>query len=151
MEKIESLEKLLFNWNTDERISWDEYFLSIALLISCRSPSPKLKVGSVIVKDNRVVAAGYNGFPSNTPHKSIIVNNHEINTIHSEQNAIAYAAKNGCCINNSIIYITHYPCINCSKMIISSGIKQIKYRNDYNNDPVVKDLLNASNIDIIKL
>ena len=58
--------------NTDQRLSWDEYFITIAFLISSRSPSNRLKVGSVIVKDNRIISAGYNGYPAGAPHISIL-------------------------------------------------------------------------------
>ncbi len=61
---------LIKNWD-DDRCSWDEYFSCIALLISTRSPSKRLKVGSVIVKNNRIISAGYNGFLPSCPHISI--------------------------------------------------------------------------------
>ena len=143
--------KKIIHSNLDERINWDEYFMSIALLISYRSPSDKLKVGSVIVNENRILSSGYNGFPEKTPHKSINRDNHEINTIHSEINSICDAAKRGININNSTIYITHYPCLNCTKSIISSGIKRIIYLDDYKNDEVVPLLLLNSGIQIIKI
>ena len=150
MSKLIKNLKLLIE-NNNERTNWDEYFMSIALLISSRSPSEKLKVGSVIVSDNRILSSGYNGFPANTPHKSINRDGHEINTLHSEVNSIGDAAKRGVIINNSTIYITHYPCINCCKSIISCGIKKIIYLNDYKNDNVVKILLDNSKIIIKKL
>ena len=112
--------------NTNKRLSWNEYFTSIALLASLRSPSPKLKVGSVIIRDNRVISTGYNGYPSGCPHNSINRNGHEQNTIHAEQNAIADAARRGVSIQASTIYVTHRPGINCAKFIISSGITKIK-------------------------
>jgi len=137
--------------NNNERMSWDEYFISIALLVSCRSPSNKLKVGCAIIKDNRIISCGYNGYPSNTPHISIERDTHEQNTIHAEQNAISDAARRGVCIDKSAIYITHYPCINCAKYIISSGIKKVYYRHDYRNDELVAQLLGLSNIEVMKI
>lgn len=136
--------------NLEERLDWDSYFMSLALLISNRSPSTRLKVGSVIVKDKRVISSGYNGFTAGAPHVSIMRDGHEINTIHSEQNSISDTAKRGIPIENSTIYITHFPCINCSKLIMSSGIKKIIYLDDYKNDEVVPILLKESGIDIIK-
>jgi len=149
-KKVQELSNLINTWQ-HERCSWDEYFSCIALLISSRSPSERLKVGSVIVKDNRIISAGYNGFPSGTPHVSIMRDSHEQNTIHAEQNAIADAARRGVSIQDSTIYITHRPCINCAKFIISSGITKIKYLSDYRNDDLVDQLLNASNISIEKV
>jgi len=148
--KVQELSNLINTWQ-HERCSWDEYFSCIALLISSRSPSERLKVGSVIVKDNRIISAGYNGFPSGTPHVSIMRHSHEQNTIHAEQNAIADAARRGVSIQDTTIYITHRPCINCAKFIISSGIIKIKYLSDYRNDDLVDQLLNASNISIEKV
>ena len=132
----------------NERLDWDEYFMSLALLISSRSPSKRLKVGSVIVKDNRVISSGYNGFPSGAPHESIMRDGHEINTIHSEQNSISDSAKRGVAIQDTTIYITHFPCINCVKYIISSGIKQIIYLDDYRNDDVVLELCKQAGVKI---
>jgi len=143
--------KEIINTNIDKRIDYDTYFMSIALLISSRSPSEKLKVGSIIVNNNRILSSGYNGFPEKTPHVSIHRDNHEINTIHSEINSICDAAKRGININNSTIYITHYPCLNCTKSIISAGIKKIIYLDDYKNDDVVSTLLLNSGIQIIKI
>lgn len=132
--------------NTQERVDWNEYFMSLAYLISSRSPSEKIKVGAVIIKENRIVTCGYNGYPSGAPHISIHRDGHEVNTIHAEQNAISDAAKRGVSLEGSTLYVTHYPCINCTKNIISCGIKQIIYDQDYRNDPVVAELLKLTNI-----
>jgi len=137
--------------NNETRLEWDEYFISIAFLISSRSPSNRLKVGSVIVKDNRIISAGYNGYPAGTPHVSIVRNNHEQNAIHSEQNAVSDAAKRGVSINNSTIYVTHFPCINCAKTIISSGIKNVKYKEEYKHDNLVDELFKISGVNVVCL
>ena len=89
---------------------------------------------------------GYNGFLPSFPHESIVINNHEQATVHAEQNAIADAACRGTSVNNGIAYITHYPCINCFKILIASGIKEIFYLNDYNNDPVIETLLQKNKL-----
>lgn len=134
--------------NNQNRLEWDDYFISIAFLISSRSPSNRLKVGSVIVKDNRIISAGYNGYPAGTPHVSIVRNNHEQNAIHSEQNAVSDAAKRGVSINNTTIYVTHFPCINCAKTIISSGIKIVKYKEEYKHDVLVDELFKISGVKV---
>lgn len=136
--------------NANYRTSWDEYFITLTHLFSLRSPSKRLQVGAVIVKDKRIVSSGYNGFPANTPHVSIMRDTHEQNTIHAEQNAIADAAARGVSIKDSTIYITHYPCINCTKFIIASGIKKVIYSDDYRNDELVDQLFKNSNIEIQK-
>tara|TARA_B110000908_G_C10238273_1_gene444636 strand:+ start:1199 stop:1657 length:459 start_codon:yes stop_codon:yes gene_type:complete len=143
---IEQLEQLL-KTNTS-RLSWDEYFISLTLLLATRSPSTRLQVGSVIVKNNRIISSGYNGFPSSTPHTSIMKNGHEINTIHSEINTICDAAKRGVSIEGATIYINFFPCIYCTKSIIASGIKHIIYYLDYHNDDLTYTLLKNSNISI---
>lgn len=146
---IKELQNLINN--NDDRLNWKTYFISVALLISSRSPSSKLKVGSVIVNNNRIISSGYNGYPAGTPHISIHRDNHEINTIHAEQNAISDAASRGVAVKDSSIYITHFPCINCIKYIIASGIKEVYYLNDYKNDDVVYELVQKSNLKITKL
>ena len=134
--------------NNDDRLNWKTYFISVALLISSRSPSSKLKVGSVIVNNNRIISSGYNGYPAGTPHISIHRDNHEINTIHAEQNAVSDAAKRGVSIDNTTIYVTHFPCINCAKTIISSGIKTVKYKEEYKHDDLVDELFKVSGVNV---
>ena len=134
-----------------QRPSWDEYFSKITKITSDRSPCTRLKVGSIIVKNNRIISQGYNGFLPGCKHESVIRDNHEMATIHAEQNAILFCAKNGISCDDSTIYITHYPCINCMKLICASGIKQIKYINDYKNDELVPYFSKISNVSITKL
>ena len=124
----------------EERISWNDYFMKAATLASVRSPCDRLKVGCVIVKNNRLISMGYNGFLAGTDHRSIIRWGHEQATIHAEINAITDAAKRGVSIDDSVAYITHYPCINCFKALASSGVKKIYYQVDYKNDPFVEEL-----------
>lgn len=140
-----------FTYKNNERLNWDEYFMSIALLASCRSPCERLHVGCVIVKDNRIISMGYNGFISGAPHESIIIDNHEQSTVHSEINAITDCAKRGVSLNSSKIYISHFPCLNCFKSIAACGIKEIIYNEDYNNNNLVYHLANNTQINIRKL
>ena len=133
------------------RISWDEYFAKIVQVTSERSPCERLQVGCLLVKDNRIISQGYNGFLPGCPHQSIIRDNHEQATVHAEQNAIADCAKRGVSCKDSTAYITHYPCIHCYKILISAGIKEIKYNDDYKNNELVQILAKENNIEIIKL
>jgi len=132
----------------DDRLNWDEYFMSIALLASCRSPCERLHVGSVIVKDNRLISMGYNGYISGAPHISRVQDDHEQSIIHSEINAITDCAKRGASLNEAKIYVTHYPCINCFRSIAASNIKEIVYLNDYKNDPIIALLAGDASIQI---
>lgn len=139
--------KLLIN-SYEERLTWDEYFMSVAFLISARSSCERLHVGCVLVKDNRIIATGYNGFLPNIPHESIIRDGHEQGTVHAEQNAIADCAKRGMNIEGATAYITHYPCLNCAKILASSGIKEVRYNTDYRNDELVEIITNLNIIQI---
>ena len=137
--------------SNEKRMEWDEYFISIAILASKRSPCSRLHVGSVIVKNNRMISMGYNGFIAGCQHKSYIRDGHEQATIHSEINAITDCAKRGVSLDSSKIYITHYPCLQCFKAICSSGINEIIYLNDYNNDELVENISKDTNIIIRKI
>ena len=127
------------------RLSWDQYFSEIVKVTAKRSPCDRLKVGCILVKDNRIISQGYNGFLPGCPHKSIVRDNHEQATVHAEQNAIADCAKRGVSCNGSTAYITHYPCIICTRMLLASGIKEIKYLEDYHNDDLVEVITNQMN------
>ena len=133
-----------------ERPSWEEYFKKLCELTATRSSCHRLHVGCIFVKNNRIIAQGYNGFLPGCPHKSIIRDNHEQSTVHAEQNTIADCAKRTVSCLDSTAYITHYPCINCAKILVASQIKEIIYYNDYKNDDLVAGILKNSNIKINK-
>ena len=134
----------------EKRPSWNQYFKDIVLCTAKRSSCQRLQVGCILVKDNRIISQGYNGFLSGHPHTSVVENNHEISTIHAEQNAIIDCAKRGVNCNNSIAYITHFPCINCIKLLIQAGIEKIYYIEDYKNNYELMQKLKI-NIPIIQL
>ena len=136
---------------TIQRPTWQSYFKEITKITATRSVCPRLKVGCIFVRDNRLIAQGYNGYLSGCPHEPIIENNHNIATIHAEQNAIIDCAKRGVSCNNCEAYITHYPCFNCMKFLCAAGITQIYYFDDYNNDKNVAILADIKNISINKI
>jgi dCMP deaminase len=137
------------------RPSWDEYFMATAVLMASRSNCERLHVGCVIVtggaRKNRLVAAGYNGYLPGTPHVSRLRDGHEQATVHAEQNAVADAARRGSSVEGCVAYVTHYPCINCAKILSAAGIAEVKYRSDYHNDPLVAPLLADAGVKILKL
>ena len=135
----------------EKRLDWDSYLISLAVLATKRSSCNRLQVGCVIVRDNRVISTGYNGFLQGSPHISRVVNNHEQFTIHAEQNAICFAAKEGVSLKDSVAYVTHYPCINCFKLLIAAGIKEVKYLEDYKNDSLVIEMAIENSIRLIKI
>ncbi len=128
------------------RPSWDEYFMEIAHLVKTRSTCTRRQVGSVIVKDKRILSTGYNGAPTGCKHCTDIGclrsklnipsgERHELcRALHAEQNAIAQAARHGICIEGATIYVTHQPCSLCAKLIINAGIQEIIYQGDYPDD-----------------
>lgn len=133
-----------------ERPTWDEYFMATAFLIASRSACGRLHVGCVVVSagehPNRIVAAGYNGFLPGSPHLSRVRDGHEQGTVHAEQNAIADAARRGISVEGATIYVTHFPCIQCAKILAAAGIRTIKYFRDYRNDPLVTEILEETGI-----
>ncbi len=150
---IEAVDRLVASW--DKRPSWDEYFICAAILIASRSSCQRLNVGCVMVSGgehkNRIIAAGYNGFLPGAPHSSCVRDGHEVATVHAEQNAISDAARRGVSLNGATAYITHFPCINCAKIMIAAGIKRVKYLHDYSNDDLVLKLFSESGVEISKL
>jgi dCMP deaminase len=133
------------------RPSWDEYFKEIVQVTAKRSPCERLHVGCLLVEDNRIISQGYNGFLPGCEHKSIVRDGHEQATVHAEQNALADCAKRGVSCNNATAYITHYPCIICCRLLLASGIKEIKYINDYRNDELVEYFTSYLKVPVIKL
>ena len=147
---LKEIEKIV--GENKSRLEWDDYFMSIALLASCRSPCSRLHVGSVITKSNRIVSIGYNGFIAGNPHISHMRDEHEQAIIHSEINALANSNRlGGTSLEGSTIYISHYPCLNCFKSIAATGIKEIVYLHDYNNDSLVQIIASESNVNIRKI
>jgi dCMP deaminase len=116
-----------------------------------RSPCERLQVGCLLVKDNRIISQGYNGFLPSCPHTSIVRNNHEQATLHAEQNAICDCSKRGVCSSGCTAYITHYPCIICMRLLCAAGIKEIKYIHNYNNDELVSYFSKVADVPITQL
>ncbi len=134
-----------------QRPSWEEYFKDLVNLTATRSSCERLNVGCIFVKENRIIAQGYNGYIAGCEHKMVMRDNHNIATIHAEQNTITDCAKRGVSSDGCTAYITHYPCYNCMKLMVSCGINSIKYINDYKNDELVCKLANEKNIEILKI
>lgn len=136
---------------SDNRPKWNEFFMAQASLASLRSSCDRLNVGCVVVKDNRVITTGYNGFLKGAPHVSRVRNGHEQFTIHAEQNAICDAASRGVSMDKSTAYITHYPCINCFKLLIAAGVKEVVYLENYKNDELIPEMALENHVKLIRL
>ncbi len=136
----------------NRRLDWDEYHMACAVLVGSRSNCERLHVGCVLVKNQRLVSAGYNGFLPSAPHKSCVRDGHEQATVHAEQNAIADAASRGAMVKDATAYVTHRPCINCAKILAASGIREIIYLYDYGSGKeLVKTILDGAKISLKRL
>ena len=125
----------------EDYISWDEYFMGVALLSAMRSKDPNTQVGACIVNDdNRIVSVGYNGFPrgcsdEDFPWERRADNQNDTKypfVCHAELNAILNS--NGIGVKGSRIYVALFPCNECAKAIIQAGIKEIVYISDKYRD-----------------
>ena len=138
-----------------QRISLDEYFMAQSHLLSLRSTCSRLSVGATIVKDKRIVSGGYNGSIKGDEHcidvGCKVVEGHCVRTIHAEINAILQCSRFGVGTEGATIYVTHFPCLNCTKSIIQAGIKEICYANDYRNNEYARELLEKSGIIVRKV
>lgn len=135
------------------RLSWDQYFMAQSHLLANRSTCTRLAVGATIVRDRRIIAGGYNGSTSGGVHCTdvgcYVVDGHCVRTIHAEMNAILQCAKFGVPTQGAEIYVTHFPCLSCSKAIIQAGIKKIYYANPYHNDPYALELLEDAGVETV--
>ena len=142
-------------------ISWDEYFMGVALLAAQRSKDPSTQVGACIVDDDkRILSTGYNGFPHGCSDDEFPWNRDEAlgdtkyqYVVHAELNAILNArGKN---LSGSKIYVALFPCNECAKAIIQSGVKEVVYlSNKYDGTPSVeasKRMLRAAGVTLTAL
>lgn len=136
-----------------ERITWDQFFMAQSHLLALRSTCTRLSVGATIVRDKRIIAGGYNGSISGDDHcidkGCYVVDNHCVRTVHAEVNALLQCAKYGTPTNGADLYVTHFPCLPCTKSIIQSGIKSLYYATDYKNNPYALELLAQAGVNVV--
>ncbi|MFC6163254.1 ComE operon protein 2 [Lactiplantibacillus dongliensis] len=134
----------------DQRIPWDQYFMMQAVLLSTRSTCERLSVGATIVRDKRIIAGGYNGSVSGDVHcideGCYLVDGHCMRTIHAEMNAILQCAKFGAATDGAEIYVTDFPCLQCTKMLLQAGITKIHYLRNYHNDDYAMALIKRKKV-----
>ena len=126
----------------EAQLNWDEYFMGMAVLSSLRSKDPSTKVGAVIVNDEKkVVSIGYNGMPRHIEDEDLTWNKGEgldskyLYVCHAELNAILNA-RNGSSLANCTVYVTLFPCNECTKALIQVGIKEVVYLDDKYGDTI---------------
>jgi len=125
------------------RPGWDEYFMNIAKVVAMRSNCMKRKVAAIIVKDRRIISTGYNGTPRGAKNcneggcprcNGLAASGTALDEClccHGEENAITQAAYHGIRLKGSTLYTTFAPCLQCTKMIINSGIVEVVYNQEY--------------------
>ena len=145
------------------RAEWDEYFMSIASVVSTRATCDRLHVGAVIVLNKTIVSTGYNGSPRGMPHcddvghllKEMGGRMSCVRTAHGEANALAQAARTGARVEGGTIYTTASPCYDCMKLIINSGIARIvcgaPYGSRYGLSGDVSELAKNAGLDVVFL
>ncbi len=146
---------------TDERPSWDDYFLEIAAVVAKRSTCLRRQVGAVIVRDRQIISTGYNGAPTGIRHCAEVGclrerlhvpsgERHELcRGLHAEQNAIIQAALHGVSTKGGTLYCTNHPCSICAKMLINAGIVRIVVNGDY-HDQLSEEMLAEAKIEVLR-
>lgn len=142
-------------------ISWDEYFMGVALLAAQRSKDPSTQVGACIVDSSkRILSTGYNGFPHGCSDDDFPWNRDDSKgetkyqfVVHAELNAILNASGKN--LNGSTVYVALFPCNECAKAIIQSGITEVVYLSDkYHDTPSTvasRRMLNAAGVKLTQL
>lgn len=138
---------------------WIDAYLDMAQRFAELSHAKRLKVGAIVVKDNRVISIGYNGTPAgwdNDCEEVIeihedggVVTKTKDEVIHAEANAISKLARDGESGKNATMFLTHAPCIHCAKMIYGAGIDSVFYRSSYRDENGI-NFLKKCNVEVIK-
>jgi dCMP deaminase len=120
-----------------------ELYLDLAKRVAEESYCERLKVGAIIVKDGNIISFGYNGTPTNMPNKCEEQDVTFSYVLHAESNAITKACKSPISTERATMYITHSCCLECAKLIIQSGIKNVYFINKYRDEAGIKLLSNC--------
>ena len=144
-------------------ITWEEYFMGLAIMASHRSKDPNTQVGACIVdKNNNILSVGYNGAPMGYPDDEFPweregddpTKTKYAYVCHSELNAILNASRNGTKLQDAILYVTLFPCNECTKALIQAGIKKVVYLDDkYHDDPITgvsRKMLSTTKVEFVK-
>ena len=127
--------------------------MQIAHTVATRATCPRLSVGAVLVRENRILTTGYNGAPHGVTHCAeagcLMVNDHCARATHAEANAVVQGALHGVSVRGSTAYCTHQPCVNCTKLLISAGIVKIVYDRAY-PDAIATELLGEAGVALVQ-
>lgn len=134
------------------RPPWDDYFMKIAEDVALRSTCDRAAVGAVLVKEKHIISTGYNGSPAGLEHCDevghLMIEGHCVRTVHAEVNAIIQAAVFGLATRDAVCYVTHFPCLNCTKMLINARISKLIYKNSYRIDPIALEFLETAGVEV---
>lgn len=137
-----------------------EFYMKVAQLVAEQSYCERAKVGAVIVKDNNIISFGYNGtprgfdntcevyYPATDNSNAVTITKPEV--LHAESNAILKCALSGSSTNGSTLFTTDSPCIDCAKLIIQAGVKEVYYKKEYRDHSGLL-LLTQANINVQKI
>ena len=151
--------KEIENLKNNKVISWDEYFMGVAELSAKRSKDPNRQVGACITKNNVIVGTGYNGFPRGcsdddfpwTKDSDEITETKFAYVVHAELNAILNSTRRN--LNDAVLYVTLFPCTECTKAIIQSGIKKVIYKDLGKHEKEINaslKMFKSSGVEVIK-
>ena len=141
-----------------KRPDWDHYFMDIAQVVAVRGNCSRRQVAAVIVKDRRIISTGYNGTPRGIKNcfdggcprcSSDTPSGHDLGSCvcsHAEENSIVQAAYHGISVKDATLYTTFSPCLQCAKMIINSGIKEVVYHQEYTIAAQAFELLDEAGV-----
>ncbi len=136
------------------RPSWDEYFLKLAMLTSERATCPRMHCGCVLVRENNILATGYNGSLPGAPHcydaGCLVVNDHCVRTNHAEINAICQASKHGISLDGATAYVTNMCCTNCAKALVAAGIRRVVVFTNY-HDSLAEQFFAEANVALCRM
>jgi dCMP deaminase len=146
------------------RPDWDRYFMDLVSSVGKRGTCNRGRAGCLVVKDKRIIATGYVGAPpklahcddvghwfKKTIHEDGSVTQHCIRTVHAEANAIAQAAKYGIAIDGATLYCKIEPCLDCTKLLISAGIKRVVCENRYHAAKEAREMLEEAGVEVESL
>lgn len=118
--------------------------MQIARTVATRATCPRASVGCVLVREHRILTTGYNGSPRGVAHCTevgcTLIDGHCVRATHAEANAVVQGALHGINLSQSTAYCTHQPCVHCSKLLISAGVRKIVHDIAY-PDPIAQELL----------
>ncbi|HXE31609.1 MAG TPA: deaminase [Terriglobales bacterium] len=151
------------NAENDPRPGWDEYFMRIARMVALRSNCVKRKVAAIIVRDRRIISTGYNGTPRGVANcnqggcprcNGLAASGTRLDECvcsHGEENAIVQAAYHGIAIKDAILYTTLSPCLQCTKMIINAGIREVVFNAHYPLSETSARILGEAKVELRRL